>query len=119
MGDCTHPRSQGYTDEEGRSRCGGCGDVWSDELREWVGLEHKPFPMPLVMGATSEERTVTVRYRNHRGDVAVRRFIPHRVWFGATSWHPDPQWLIRAFDVDKQAERDFALADILGRPDGS
>ena len=30
--------------------------------------------------------------------------------FGSTQWHPEPQWLLQAWDVDKDAERDFALA---------
>jgi hypothetical protein len=30
MGDCVHPRSQGYTDDQNRARCGACGDVWDE-----------------------------------------------------------------------------------------
>jgi len=56
---------------------------------------------------------VVIRYRNHRGEVALRRIEPRNIWFGSTEWHPREQWLLNAYDHDKQAERDFALADIL------
>ena len=56
--------------------------------------------------------TLTFVYRNWRGEVAERKVIPLSVHYGATEWHPEPQWLMRAFDLDKQAERDFAMADM-------
>lgn len=49
---------------------------------------------------------------NHKHEGAVRRVIPNRIWFGVTEYHPKPQWFLNAFDVDKQAERDFPLSDI-------
>lgn len=52
-----------------------------------------------------------VVYRNWRGEVGERNIIPHSVWFGATEWHSEPQWLLSALDTDKWAARDFALAD--------
>lgn len=55
---------------------------------------------------------VEIGYTNWRGEYAVRRIIPIRPWFGATEWHPEPQWLLTAIDVEKGAERDFAIADI-------
>ena len=59
-----------------------------------------------------------ITYRNWRGEVGERNIIPQSVWFGATDWHPEPQWLLSALDTDKGATRDFALADFgAGRPD--
>jgi hypothetical protein len=52
-------------------------------------------------------------YTNWRGKVAQRRVIPISIWYGATSWHPEPQWLLRAVDIDKWEQRDFALKDIV------
>lgn len=49
-------------------------------------------------------------YRNHRGKIAERRVRPISVRYGSTEWHPEPQWLLRAFDLDKQAEREFAMS---------
>jgi len=52
-------------------------------------------------------------YRNHRGVSGVRRVQPIGVRFGTTEWHPEPQWLLRAFDLDKDAEREFAMSEIV------
>ena len=52
-----------------------------------------------------------ITYRNWRGEVGERNIVPQSVWFGATEWHPEPQWLLSALDTDKGAARDFALAD--------
>lgn len=54
---------------------------------------------------------ITLTYTNWRGETAARTLIPLYVWFGATEWHPSPQWLLRATDTAKAAERDFALKD--------
>jgi predicted DNA-binding transcriptional regulator YafY len=63
--------------------------------------------------STGATDTVRIRYRNYRGETAVRHIRPRHIWFGSTSWHPQPQWLMEAIDLDKDAERSFALADIL------
>lgn len=44
----------------------------------------------------------------------MRSIIPERVHFGATDWHPEPQWLLDATDLEKQAQRTFAMKDIHG-----
>jgi predicted DNA-binding transcriptional regulator YafY len=56
---------------------------------------------------------VTLRYRNHRGETALRRVLPLRLWYGATAWHPEPQWLLDAVDTERGVERSFALRDVL------
>ena len=61
-----------------------------------------PAPQP-------EGEPVTLTYTNWRGETAQRTLTPKRIWWGATDWHPEPQWLLTAFDAEKQAERDFAL----------
>lgn len=53
-------------------------------------------------------------YTNHRGEHAERVIIPQRIYFGATEWHREPQWLLVAIDVEKNAERHFAMKDIAG-----
>lgn len=60
-------------------------------------------------------------YRNRRGEGVRRRVRPIALWFGATRWHPEPQWLLRAVDLERGVPRDFALADIVpdaGTADG-
>jgi len=61
-----------------------------------------------------------ITYRNWRGVIAQRRIVPISFRFGTTEWHPEPGWLMRAWDVDKGAEREFALKDcdfLSGRPE--
>ncbi|TWD58148.1 hypothetical protein FB480_101903 [Agrobacterium vitis] len=62
-------------------------------------------------GAALEAQPITLTYTNYRGETSQRTIKPKRVWFGSTEWHPEPQWLLTAFDVDKGADRDFALKD--------
>lgn len=54
-------------------------------------------------------------YRNHAGATSVRTVTPNSVvfHFGSTEWHPEEQWLMRAFDEEKMAQRDFAARDII------
>lgn len=58
----------------------------------------------------------TVLYTNYRGETSERTITPIRPWFGSTEWHPEPQWLLRAYDHGKGAERDFALKDFGALP---
>lgn len=51
-------------------------------------------------------------YSNWKGERALRRVLPSLLWFGTTEYHPEQQWLLKAFDLDKQANRDFAMKDI-------
>lgn len=51
-------------------------------------------------------------YKNHQGKESYRRVRPTMFYFGATEWHPTHQMLMRGIDLDKNAERDFAVADM-------
>lgn len=57
-------------------------------------------------------KSVKIIYTNWRGETAERTIEPIKVWFGNTEWHKENQWLLRAVDLEKKAERDFALKDI-------
>jgi hypothetical protein len=65
---------------------------------------------PMVRASMTPVRVV---YRNHRGEVAFRSIVPKGMWFGATEWHPEPQWLLSAWDVEKEADRDFAMSGLV------
>lgn len=55
---------------------------------------------------------IKMRYKNWRGEVSNRSILPvGTLERKATEYHPEPQWIMRAWDFDKQAYRDFALAD--------
>ncbi|MBL0372612.1 hypothetical protein JJB09_11290 [Rhizobium sp. KVB221] len=52
------------------------------------------------------------QYKNWRGETSLRTIIPIEIWYGKTEWHPLEQWFIKAIDLEKGEERDFALVDI-------
>ncbi|MCJ8334586.1 MAG: hypothetical protein MJH10_10135 [Epibacterium sp.] len=54
---------------------------------------------------------IACMYRNYRGELSERRFQIREFWYGSTEWHPEPGLFLRAFDLDKQAERDFCVVD--------
>lgn len=57
------------------------------------------------------DRAVEFFYTNYKGETGKRWATPLGLRWGSTEWHPEPQWLMRAFDHDKGAEREFALTD--------
>lgn len=58
------------------------------------------------------EQVMHVVYTNWRGETSDRVVIPQRVWFGCTEWHPQKQWLLDVFDLDRRAERSLAMSEI-------
>lgn len=52
-------------------------------------------------------------YINWEGKKAVRKVEPIKIWYGSTKWHPKKQWFLKAKDLEKDAERDFALRDVV------
>lgn len=48
-------------------------------------------------------------YTNWRGETDLRRITPQRLYWGEVEWHPGPQWLLEALDLDKGETRTFAL----------
>ncbi len=85
--------------------------IWTKVDKIRAKQAAKPTGSALPVAAEHRE-PVDIGYTNWRGEYAVRRIIPVRVWFGSTDWHPAPQWMLTAIDVEKGAERDFAVADI-------
>jgi predicted DNA-binding transcriptional regulator YafY len=64
------------------------------------------------MNNNESEKTIKILYTNYRNETKVRTIIPIKIWFGETDWHPEKQWLLDAYDLEKEAERSFALIDI-------
>lgn len=58
------------------------------------------------------KKIVEIVYTNWKRVTGTRHIIPKDIFFGSTEWHQEEQWLLNAFDVDKQANRSFALKDI-------
>lgn len=59
-----------------------------------------------------EEKIIEIVYTNYKGETSKRRILPVKIWYGSTDWHKDKQWLLDAFDLGKDALRNFALKDI-------
>jgi hypothetical protein len=55
--------------------------------------------------------TVRILYTNHRGETAWRTIQPKALRYAATEHYPTPQWILDAYDVEKQADRSFACAN--------
>lgn len=63
----------------------------------------------------TEDKSVKIDYVNHRGERAIRTIEPITIFWGSSEWHPEPQWLILAYDIERKQERAFALTGIVGR----
>ena len=65
-----------------------------------------------MLNISAPKTTVTFTYRNYRGEISVRLMRPIMVAFGANGFHPEPQWLLHGWDINRDAERTFAMKDI-------
>lgn len=64
------------------------------------------------MGKVKEEdQPILVLYTNYKGNTGVRKIIPINIRFGNSSWHQEPQYLLKAYDLERKEEREFALKD--------
>ena len=59
-----------------------------------------------------EEEIVNILYTNCQGKTGFRNIVPQELKFEETEWHPGEQWILHAFDVDKEAPRAFAIKDV-------
>lgn len=68
--------------------------------------------MPLQNPESLPTDAVRVRYCNHANQTRFRIVRVIDMWFGSTQWHPRPQWLLKVWDYEKQAERDYAMSGV-------
>lgn len=68
----------------------------------------------LLAGMTESglKNPIKVEYTNYRGERGIRTIVPISFYFGTTEYHPQEQWLVKLWDVDRQAERIYALKEI-------
>lgn len=60
----------------------------------------------------SIDHDVVIEYTSWRGRKSTRRIRPISFSFGATKWHAEPQYLIKAFCYEKGRELEFAMSGI-------
>jgi hypothetical protein len=68
--------------------------------------------LPAELSQKALANPVKVKYTNYRGETAVRTIVPIRFYFGTTEYHPEEQWLVELWDVDRGAIRIYALKEI-------
>jgi hypothetical protein len=112
-------RDQAKTDD----LSGRVGDLHSslsvlNETVNKIGMSVNKFGFSKTVAITQEpiqirQEILRIRYRNHRAEDTWRRVIPIRVECCETEWHPKKQYVLNAFDLDRNAELTFALIDIL------
>ena len=59
-----------------------------------------------------DNKKVTILYTNWKGETKYRNIIPISIEFKSTEWHKQEQWILNAIDVEKNAQRGFAIKDI-------
>lgn len=59
-----------------------------------------------------DKKVVKILYTNWKGKTSYRNIIPINIEFKSTEWHKEEQWILNAFDIDKQDNRGFAIKDI-------
>jgi len=55
---------------------------------------------------------VEIKYTNWKGKTSYRTIKPIELIFDSNQYHPKPCYLLRAFDIDKDDERTFAVQNI-------
>lgn len=59
-----------------------------------------------------ENKTVTILYTNWKEETSKRTIIPHSIEFTSNQWHTQEQWILKAWDIEKEDYRHFAMKDI-------
>lgn len=59
---------------------------------------------------------IKFQYTNYRGETGERNVIPIDILFIETDYHKGTQWILTAYDMDKDGMpiRQFAMKDIHG-----
>ena len=70
--------------------------------------------MRYIRNAIKEGRTLKFEYVNWEGKQATRNVKPIIMYYGNNKYHRTDQYLLKAIDLDKNAERNFSVKDILG-----
>lgn len=104
-----------WRDEGRHSTCPSCYEYSRAGIADRV---HKPdckraallaVARAFVAAPPSSDSVVQFVYENWKNEVGLRTVRPLELYFGTHEKHPKPQWILRALDVEKGAERHFAL----------
>jgi hypothetical protein len=67
-------------------------------------------PEPAADGIT------TFSYRNHEKKIGIRRVRIIGMRYGTSDYYAEPGYLLIAFDLDRQAVREFSLSGLIAPP---
>lgn len=67
---------------------------------------------PVTLLGPTVGRPIEFTYTNWKGKTKQRRATPCRLFWGSNEWHKEPQLLLEAHDLDKEALRTFAIKDM-------
>ena len=65
-----------------------------------------------VMVDVNEEEVVEIGYRNWRGETAQTKIIPEHIFFGSVEWNLEDQWILTAYDLQRDGYSQFPLKDV-------
>ena len=91
-------------------------DYEASVVRARAALTAEPAAKAGRPAVPSKNGFLSFWYKNYRGELSERVVIPVRIYHGSTEWHPDPQWLMEAWDMEKDAIRAFAMSDMQAPP---
>lgn len=81
------------------------------EKLDWEAIAHEAIEALSPAPEKDPAHSIAFGYTNWRGEHGIRQAIPTGLAWGSTEWHPEEGWLLEAWDEEKQAVRQFALAD--------
>ena len=62
-----------------------------------------------ILDMSGSSHQVTFDYVNWKGKTSQRRAVIDRLYWGSNEYHPEPQFLVDGYDLDKTAPRTYAL----------
>lgn len=60
-----------------------------------------------------ENKQVSIIYTNYKEKTNQRSIIPKKIIFSSNEWHKEQQWFLIAYDIEKKADRTFAMKNII------
>jgi hypothetical protein len=95
--------------------CPNCHDKSDCSSIDICNAVAEVYATPPVVAGTDRAQSLTVvsfDYVNYRGEKSRRNVTPLELRFHSNEYHKEPQFLLRAIDVDKGEEREFAVRDM-------
>lgn len=83
------------------------------EIAEQCLQAIKNYKQDDIIEKVGENPIMRFKYKNWQGKTSIRNVKPIELWYGDTNYHKENQWFMKAYDIDKCSERDFAMMDII------